>query len=262
MAGCIPESIDIIIVATTSPDRIMPSTACSVQSVLGCINASAFDISAACSGFLYSSIIANSLLKCGEGKKALVIGSEVLSRIIDWTDRNTCILFGDGAGAAVLEITTNDESGIISTYFGSDGNKGLKALNANQFSISTPFSNSNLERKQFIEMDGREVFRFAISIIPKVIKELLKKSGESIENIKYIIPHQANSRIIDDAAKKLNLNRDKFLINLEHYGNTSAASIPIVLSESIEKGLIKKGDKIILVAFGGGLTWSGLLIQW
>ena len=240
----------------------MPSTACSVQSVLGCINASAFDISAACSGFLYSSIIANSLLKCGEGKKALVIGSEVLSRIIDWTDRNTCILFGDGAGAAVLEITTNDESGIISTYFGSDGNKGLKALNANQFSISTPFSNSNLERKQFIEMDGREVFRFAISIIPKVIKELLKKSGESIENIKYIIPHQANSRIIDDAAKKLNLNRDKFLINLEHYGNTSAASIPIVLSESIEKGLIKKGDKIILVAFGGGLTWSGLLIQW
>ena len=188
MAGCIPESIDIIIVATTSPDRIMPSTACSVQSVLGCINASAFDISAACSGFLYSSIIANSLLKCGEGKKALVIGSEVLSRIIDWTDRNTCILFGDGAGAAVLEITTNDESGIISTYFGSDGNKGLKALNANQFSISTPFSNSNLERKQFIEMDGREVFRFAISIIPKVIKELLKKSGESIENIKYIIP--------------------------------------------------------------------------
>ena len=262
MAGCIPESIDIIIVATTSPDRIMPSTACSVQSVLGCINASAFDISAACSGFLYSSIIANSLLKCGEGKKALVIGSEVLSRIIDWTDRNTCILFGDGAGAAVLEITTNDESGIISTYFGSDGNKGLKALNANQFSISTPFSNSNLERKQFIEMDGREVFRFAISIIPKVIKELLKKSGESIENIKYIIPHQANSRIIDDAAKKLNLNRDKFLINLEHYGNTSAASIPIVLSESIEKGLIKKGDKIILVACGGGLTWSGLLIQW
>lgn len=262
MAGCIPESIDIIIVATTSPDRIMPSTACSVQSVLGCINASAFDISAACSGFLYSSIIANSLLKCGEGKKALVIGSEVLSRIIDWTDRNTCILFGDGAGAAVLEIKTNDESGIISTYFGSDGNKGLKALNANQFSISTPFSNSNLERKQFIEMDGREVFRFAISIIPKVIKELLKKSGESIENIKYIIPHQANSRIIDDAAKKLNLNRDKFLINLEHYGNTSAASIPIVLSESIEKGLIKKGDKIILVAFGGGLTWSGLLIQW
>ena len=143
MAGCIPESIDIIIVATTSPDRIMPSTACSVQSVLGCINASAFDISAACSGFLYSSIIANSLLKCGEGKKALVIGSEVLSRIIDWTDRNTCILFGDGAGAAVLEITTNDESGIISTYFGSDGNKGLKALNANLFSISTPFSNSN-----------------------------------------------------------------------------------------------------------------------
>ena len=250
MANCTPESIDFIIVATTSPDRLMPSTACSVQQRLGCINAAAFDISAACSGFLYSSVIANSLLKCGEGKRALVIGSEVLSRIVDWTDRNTCVLFGDGAGAAILE-TSNDSSGIIST-----------CVSSNQFPIKTPFSDSTLERKEFIEMDGREVFKFAISIIPKVVNDLLQKSNENIENIKYIIPHQANSRIIDDAAKKLNLSRDKFLMNLEQYGNTSAASIPIVLSESIDKGLINKGDKVILVAFGGGLTWSGILLEW
>ena len=170
-------------------------------------------------------------------------------------------MFGDGAGAAILE-TSNDSSGIISTCVGSDGTNGLKALSSNQFPIKTPFSDSTLERKEFIEMDGRQVFKFAISIIPKVVNDLLQKSNENIENIKYIIPHQANSRIIDDAAKKLNLSRDKFLMNLEQYGNTSAASVPIVLSESIDKGLINKGDKVILVAFGGGLTWSGILLEW
>lgn len=261
MANCTPESIDFIIVATTSPDRVMPSTACSVQKSLGCINAAAFDVSAACSGFLYSSVIANSLLKCEEGKRALVVGSEVLSRIVDWTDRNTCVLFGDGAGAAILEIS-NDNSGIISTCIGSDGTNGLKALSANQFPIKTPFSNCTLERKEFIEMDGREVFKFATSIIPKVVKDLLQKSNEDLENIKYIIPHQANSRIIDDAARKLNVSKDKFLMNLKEYGNTSAASVPIALSEFVGKGLINKGDKIILVAFGGGLTWSGILLEW
>lgn len=261
MANCSPEDIDFIVVATTSPDRIMPSTACSLQSILGCNNAAAFDISAACSGFLYASIIANSLLKHGNGKKALVVGSEVLSRIIDWTDRNTCVLFGDGAGAAVLEIN-NGNSGIISTYFGSDGKTGAKALTANQFTINTPFANGDLENKSYIEMDGREVFKFAISIIPKVVNKLLEDSGEDISNIKYIIPHQANLRIIDDAAKKLNISRDKFYVNLESYGNTSAASVPIAFSEAVEKGLIQKGDKVILVAFGGGLTWAGILLEW
>ena len=261
MANCSPEDIDFIVVATTSPDRIMPSTACSLQSILGCNNAAAFDISAACSGFLYASIIANSLLKHGNGKKALVVGSEVLSRIIDWTDRNTCVLFGDGAGAAVLEIN-NGNSGIISTYFGSDGKTGAKVLTANQFTINTPFANGDLENKSYIEMDGREVFKFAISIIPKVVNKLLEDSGEDISNIKYIIPHQANLRIIDDAAKKLNISRDKFYVNLESYGNTSAASVPIAFSEAVEKGLIQKGDKVILVAFGGGLTWAGILLEW
>lgn len=261
MAKCDPGDIDLIVVATTSPDRIMPSTACSVQSILSCHNAVAFDITAACSGFLYATIVAKSLLKSGEGQKALVIGSEVLSRIIDWTDRNTCVLFGDGAGAAVLEMS-NEKNGIISTCFGSDGKTGAKALTANEFPITTPFANSDLERKSYIEMDGREVFKFAISIIPKVVKELLEKSGEDISNIKFIIPHQANSRIIEDAAKKLNISKDKFYLNLESYGNTSAASVPIAFSEVVEKGLIEKGDKVILVAFGGGLTWAGILLEW
>ena len=261
MAKCKPEDIDLIIVATTSPDRSMPSTACSVQSILGCKNAAAFDISAACSGFLYASIIANSLIKNGEGSKALVIGSEVLSRIVDWNDRNTCVLFGDGAGAAILEVST-DDSRIISTYFGSDGKTGTKALTANQFPIKTPFADASLEREEYIQMNGREVFKFAISIIPKVVNKLLDDSCEDISNIKYIIPHQANLRIIDDAAKKLNISKDKFYVNLDSYGNTSAASVPIAFSEVIEKGLIKKGDKIILVAFGGGLTWAGILLEW
>lgn len=262
IAKCSPQDIDLIVVATTSPDRIMPSTACSVQSILGCENATAFDITAACSGFLYASIIANSLIKSGEGSKALVIGSEVLSRIIDWNDRNTCVLFGDGAGAAIFEVS-NDNSKIISTYFGSDGKSGAKSLTANQFPINTPFAaNDSLKREKYLQMDGREVFRFAISIIPKVIKKLLDDSGEDISNIKYIIPHQANLRIIDDAAKKLKISKDKFYVNLESYGNTSAASVPIALSEIVNKGLLDKGDKIILVAFGGGLTWAGILLEW
>ena len=206
MANCKPKDIDLIIVATTSPDRIMPSTACSVQDVLGCINATAFDITAACSGFLYATIIANSLIKGGEGSKALVIGSEVLSRIVNWNDRNTCVLFGDGAGAAILEIST-DNSKIISTYFGSDGKTGTKALMANQFPINT-----------------------------QIIHE----------------------RIVQE---KLNIDKNKFYVNLESYGNTSSASVPIALSEAINKKLITKGDKIILVAFGGGLTWAGVLLE-
>lgn len=260
MAGCRETDIDLIIVSTTSPDRIMPSTACSVQNILGCTNAVAFDVSAACSGFIYASIIANSLLKNGEGKKALIIGSEVLSRIVDWKDRNTCVLFGDGSGAAVLEISDGDQ-GILSTHFGSDGTRGQKALIANEFSLNNPFSKKELAKKEFIEMDGKEVFRFAVSIIPEVVNKLLEKSGEDLSNIKYIIPHQANSRIIDEAAKRLNINKEKFYLNLESYGNTSAASVPIALSEALEEKAINKGDKVILVAFGGGLTWAGILVQ-
>lgn len=258
-SGYTTEDIDLIIVATTSPDRIMPSTACSVQERLGCINATAFDISAACSGFVYGLIIANSLLKTNEKFRALVIGAEVLSRIVDWKDRNTCVLFGDGAGAVVLE--SSDDYGIISTFFGSDGAKGVKALTSTNLSLNNPFVKESDDEKRYIEMEGREVFKFAVSVIPTIVNNLLEKSGEKIDNIKYIIPHQANSRIIDEASRRLGITSDRFYINLERYGNTSSASIPIALDEMIKRELIKKGDKVILAAFGGGLTWAGTLIE-
>lgn len=258
-SGYTTEDIDLIIVATTSPDRIMPSTACSVQERLGCINATAFDISAACSGFVYGLIIANSLLKTNEKFRALVIGAEVLSRIVDWKDRNTCVLFGDGAGAAVLE--SSDDYGIVSTFFGSDGAKGVKALTSTNLSLNNPFVKESDDEKRYIEMEGREVFKFAVSVIPTIVNNLLEKSGEKIDNIKYIIPHQANSRIIDEASRRLGITSDRFYINLERYGNTSSASIPIALDEMIKRELIKKGDKVILAAFGGGLTWAGTLIE-
>ncbi len=258
-SGYTREDIDLIIVATTSPDRIMPSTACSVQERLGCINATAFDISAACSGFVYGLIIANSLLKTNEKFRALVIGAEVLSRIVDWKDRNTCVLFGDGAGAAVLE--SSDDYGIVSTFFGSDGEKGVKALTSTNLSLNNPFVEESDDEKRYIEMEGREVFKFAVSVIPTIVNNLLEKSGEKIENIKYIIPHQANSRIIDEASRRLGITSDRFYINLERYGNTSSASIPIALDEMMKQELIKKGDKVILAAFGGGLTWAGTLIK-
>lgn len=259
-SNCTKDDIDLIVVATTSPDRIMPSTACSVQGLLGCNNAAAFDISAACSGFVYSLIVASSLIRGTDKKRALVIGSEVLSRIINWSDRSTCVLFGDGAGAAVIEIS-NDEEGIISTCFSSDGSLGEKILVAGELELNTPFAKDKKLEKRYIEMKGAEVYKFAVSIIPQIVNELLEKSNEDIKNIKYIVPHQANSRIIDDAARRLKVDKDKFYINLDKYGNTSSASIPVALSEMFEKGLIKRGDKIILAAFGGGLTWAGTLIK-
>ncbi len=257
---CSKEDIDLIIVATTTPDKLMPSTACSIQGLLGCKNAAAFDISAACSGFVYSLIVASSLIKGTDKKKALVIGSEVLSKITDWSDRNTCVLFGDGAGAMLIELSQEEDS-IISTCFSADGELGEKTLVAAELKIKTPFSFDDSNEKRYVEMKGGEVFKFAVSVLPQIVKELLEKSNEDIRNIKYIVPHQANLRIIDEAARRLEINREKFYVNVDKYGNTSAASIPIALSELIEKGLINRGDKIILAAFGGGLTWAGTLIN-
>lgn len=258
-SNCSKDDIDLIIVATTSPDKMMPSTACSVQGLLDCRNAAAFDISAACSGFVYSLIIADSLIKSAGKKRALIIGAEVLSKIVDWSDRSTCVLFGDGAGAMVIEAF--DENSIISSCFASDGKLGEKTLVAAEINLNTPFAKSENIEKRYIEMKGGEVFKFAVSILPEIVNDVLDKGNEDLENIKYIVPHQANSRIIDEAARRLKVNREKFYVNVDKYGNTSAASIPIALSELSEKGLINKGDKIILAAFGGGLTWASALIK-
>lgn len=254
-----PEDIELIIVSTATPDNFTPSTACMVQEKLGAINATCFDISAACTGFIYAVGIASQFIKTGQSKNALVIGAEVLSKIIDWEDRSTCVLFGDGAGAVVLE--RSEEIGLISQYTGSDGSGG-KFLECGTVPLKNPYSKTDINFKSNLSMEGREVFKFAINAMIHSIGKVLKDTQYTLDDIDYIVPHQANLRIIDFVAKKLKLDKDKFYINLDRYGNTSGASIPIALDEMNEKGLLEKGDKIIIVGFGGGLTFGAHLIKW
>ena len=258
-SGLTAEDLDLIIVATVSPDMFFPSVGCLVQDKLGAVNATAFDISAACSGFTYGCIIANSMIKTGDYKTALVIGSEVLSKILDWEDRSTAVLFGDGAGAAI--ITKSETEGIIAGVTSSNGSKG-SALTCGAFDVKSPFSEVDDIKKKNLEMNGREVFKFATGAMVDNINALLNKTGISLDDVKYIVPHQANVRIIDYVSRKINQPLDKFYMNLERYGNTSSASIPLVLNEMDEKGLLQKGDKIILVGFGAGLTSAALIINW
>lgn len=258
-AGLKPEDIDLIILSTSSPDALSPSTAVFVQKKIGAFNAACFDISAACAGFIYALNIASQFIKTGQSKAVLVIGAEVLSKVTDWTDRNTCVLFGDGSGAAVL--VPSEEKGIASIFNGADGRKA-EFLGISCVPVKNPFVTPEKIEDIKISMDGKEVFRFATNVMLEAVDKVLKDTGYSLNDIKYIIPHQANYRIIDFAARKLGLSEDKFYINLQNYGNTSAASIPIALDEMVSKNLLKKGDKIILVAFGAGFTWSVALIEW
>ncbi|WMJ80124.1 beta-ketoacyl-ACP synthase III [Clostridium sp. MB40-C1] len=254
-----PEEIDLIIVATGSPDYFIPSTACIVQKELEAFNATCLDISAACTGFIYGINIASQFIRTGQSKTALVIGAEVLSKIIDWEDRGTCILFGDGAGAAVLK--RSNEKGIISIYTGADG-RGGEFLECPAVPLNNLFTETKVENKNIVTMNGREIFKFAVKIIKECVDKVLEDSGYSLEDIKYIVPHQANTRIIEAAAKRLKTDEDKFYLNLDRYGNTSGATIAIALDEMVQKGLLNKGDKIILVGFGGGLTFGAELIEW
>ena len=254
-----PKNLDLIIVATISPDMFIPSVACLVQSKIGADEAACFDINVACSGFVYAMEIAQSMMKSMNYKNALIIGSETLSKVVDWQDRSTCILFGDGAGAAVLK--TSEKTGIIKSYLRSEGNKG-DALTIGAVDFKTPFSDEAVEKNRHVEMNGGEVLRFAVSAISDGVKKLLEETKISIDEVKYIVPHQANMRIIQSAAKKLHVDLDKFYINLDRYGNTSSASVPIALNEMYEKGMINEGDKLILVAFGGGLTYASTIIEW
>ena len=251
--------IDLIIVATCTPDMFTPATACIVQKNIGAKNAFAFDISAACSGFIYGLNIAKSMMKQNNIKKSLVIGAETLSKAVDWEDRSTCVLFGDGAGAAVLSLS--EEEGIISTICKSQGSK-WENLTIGGKDVNNPYIDEVNSSNTYLQMNGSEIFKFATVTIVKLIKEILKENNLTLEDIDYIVPHQANERIIQFAAKKLNLPIEKFYINIHEYGNTSAASIPIALSEMQEKNLLKKGDKIIAVGFGAGLTSGACLIEW
>lgn len=255
------EDIDLIIVATITPDMAFPSTACIVQSNLGAHKAAAFDLGAACSGFLYGISIGNQFIKTGVYKHVLVIGAETLSKILNWKDRNTCVLFGDGAGAVVLG-PTHSSKGILSTYLGADG-EGGKFLNQPAGGSRMPATIETVQQNlHSIKMDGSEVFKFAVRVMGKAAIEALKLANHTLEDIDYLVPHQANTRIISAAAKRLKLPIEKVYVNLDAYGNMSAASIPVALDEAIRKGKINDNDIVVLVGFGGGLTWGSCVIKW
>ncbi|OPJ56930.1 beta-ketoacyl-ACP synthase III [Alkalithermobacter paradoxus] len=256
-----PEEIDLIMVATVTPDMAFPSTACIVQKNIGASKAAAFDLEAACSGFIYGVTIGKQFIETGMYKKILVIGAETLSKIVDWSDRNTCVLFGDGAGAVVLgEVDENE--GILSAYLGADG-LGGEFLSQPAGGSRIPASVSTVnDRLHYIKMEGSEVFKFAVRIMGESAKKALELANLSSEDIDFIVPHQANIRIIESAAKRLKVSMDKVYVNLDRYGNMSSASIPVALNEAYTKGMVKKGDNVVLVGFGGGLTWGSALLKW
>lgn len=258
-SGIHEDELELIIVATITPDMSTPSVACMVQKELGATNATAFDINAACSGFIYAMQVAESMMKVHNFKNALIIGAETLSKIVDWNDRGTCVLFGDGGGAAVL--TEDSTKGIINTYSKSDGSK-YESLVAGAFDVENPYALNVVKRNNKVQMKGGEVFKFATAAIVDAVKNVLLNTRYNLSDVKYIVPHQANLRIIDYAAKKLDVDKQKFYVNLDRFGNTSSASIPIALNEMYEEGILETGDKIILVGFGGGLTFGSVLIEW
>jgi 3-oxoacyl-[acyl-carrier-protein] synthase-3 len=255
------EDIDLIIVATVTPDMIFPSTACIVQNNIGAVNAAAFDLEAACAGFLYALTVAENFVMTGYCRNVLVIGAETLSKVCDSTDRNTCVIFGDGAGAVVVSEVP-EEYGILSTYIGADGSGGdLLKLPAGGSRI--PASVESVQQGlHYIKMDGSKVFKFAVKIMGEAAEKALEKCGLSKEDIDYLIPHQANIRIIDSAVKRLKISDEKVYINIDKYGNMSAASVAVALDEASRKGLLKDGDVVVLVGFGGGLTWGAAVLKW
>ncbi len=255
-----PEELDLIIVATVTPDMAFPATACLIQNKLGAKKAGAFDLEAGCSGFVYALSVGWQFIATGVYDKILVVGAETLSRIINWDDRNTAVLFGDGAGAAVLAPV--DEPGILSCDLGSRG-EGGELLKMEAGGSRLPASQKTVEEKRHsIYMAGNEVYKFAVRIMGEASLRVIEKAGLKKEDIDYLIPHQANIRIIDSARKRLGLPEDKVFVNLHKYGNTSSASVAIALDEAVREGKISKGDNVVLVAFGAGLTWAAMALRW
>ncbi|CAM3945278.1 ketoacyl-ACP synthase III [Paenibacillus alkaliterrae] len=260
-AGLTAEDIDLIIVATITPDMFFPSTACLLQDKLGAKKAAAFDLSAACSGFIYGLATGSGMIASGMYKHVLVVGAETLSRITDYTDRNTCILFGDGAGAVVLG-QVEEGRGFLSFELGADGSGG-DLLKVHGGGSRVPATEESIQSKQhYIYMAGNDVFKFAVRIMGSAAEDALQKAGITKDEIDLLVPHQANIRIIQSALNRLNLSEDKAMINLDKYGNMSAASIPVALAEAVEQGRVNEGDCVVLVGFGGGLTWGGSVLIW
>ncbi len=248
------EDIDMIILATTTPDLTFPATATKVQAKLNANSAFAFDIQAVCSGFVFAMATADNFIKSGQVKNALVIGADILSRIVDWKDRNTCVLFGDGAGAVVLQATTEESSGIISSDLHSDG-----SLNDILKTSGGPSSN---QKSGFIEMAGKEVFKHAVDKMSKSVIAALKKANLKVSDIDLLVPHQANARILSAVANRLELSEEKIILTVESHANTSAASIPLALDYAVKNNRVKKGDLVVLEALGGGLTWGSVVLKW
>lgn len=261
VADLSPNKIDLIIAATSTPDHLMPSTASLIQDSIGATNAGAMDINAACSGFVYALSVGSGLIAGGSHQNVLVIGTDTMSRILDYTDRGTSVLFGDGAGAVVLRAT-EDVTGVLSSSLGSDGS-GAHLLWIPGGGARHPASLETVQnRMHYIKMNGNEVYRFAVNVMTKASLQVVKDAGLTLDDIELFIPHQANIRIIQSAAKSLKVPIEKIFTNVERYGNTSAASVPIALCEAIEQGRVKAGEHIVLVAFGAGLTWAATVIRW
>lgn len=257
-AGLEPGDIDLIILATATPDNTFPATATAVQARLGIRDGAAFDIQAVCSGFIYGLATADNFLKAGQFRRALVIGAETFSRILDWEDRTTCVLFGDGAGAVVLEAQdgagTSDDRGILTTHLHADGrHHDLLYVDGGPSSTKTV---------GHLRMSGKEVFRHAVVNLSAVINEALEATGLDADAIDWVIPHQANKRILDGTARKLKLDPKKVVVTVDRHGNTSAASVPLAMTEAIRDGRIKRGDMLLLEAMGGGFTWGSALVRW
>jgi len=261
VANLRPTDLDLIICSTSSPEYIFPATACLIQDQLGATKAGAFDLLAACTGFIYAMNMGAQAIRSGSIKSALVIGSETLSRFVDWKDRNTCILFGDGAGAFVLQAS-DQPGGVLCSVMHSDGSGGDLLTLAGGGSHYPATESTIHDGKHYIQMDGKEVFRFATRVMASATQEVLACAGLTLDQVQWIVPHQANIRIIEAAARGLKLPMDRFIVNLERYGNTSTASIPIAMVEALEKGRIKPGEKIVMVGFGAGLTWGALAAEW
>ena len=253
MAGVSAEQLDLIIVATSTPDFVFPSTACLLQGKLGNKGATAFDVQAVCSGFVYALTIADKFIRSGSHKRALVVGAEVFSRILDWNDRGTCVLFGDGAGAVVLEAS--DKTGILTTALHADGaHHGILSVPGN-------VAGGKVTGDPFLRMDGQAVFKFAVRVLAEVAHECCEAAGVAPTGVDWLIPHQANIRIIEATAKKMGLPMDKVVVTVDQHGNTSAASVPLALDAAVRDGRIKRGQKVMLEGVGGGFTWGAVLLE-
>lgn len=257
-AGIKAEELDMILAATLSADKICPSLSCELQRELGAVNAVAFDINAACSGFMFALQTADAYIRCGQYQKILLVGGEVLSKLMDWSDRSTCVLFGDGAGAAV--VTADEEYGVLGSVQGSDGAKGEALLCENRRNNNPYVQNDTA--LSYVSMNGQEVYKFAVRTVPKAIEEAVEKAGLTMEDIDVFVIHQANIRIIESVSKRLGISMEKFPTNLEECGNISAGSVPILLDKVNRSGRIQKGDKVVLAGFGAGLTWGASVLTW